>query len=52
MKTVDCYRPGCYCTMDHQIENRVGGKGRRDRRIMCPRCKHNRLVIGRLRGDL
>ena len=44
MKTVDCYRPGCYCTVDHQVTPRAG--------ILCPRCHHNRLVIGRLKGDL
>ncbi len=52
MKTVDCYRPGCYCTLDHQLEMKKNGTS--DRRFMyvCPRCGHQRLVYGRLRGDL
>ena len=49
MRTVDCHRPGCYCTLDHQVEMegptvRMG--------VICRRCHHHRLVIGRLRGDL
>ncbi len=51
--TVDCYRPGCYCTLDHQIALKKDGWDIDGRyRTTCPRCRHHRLVIGRLRGDL
>jgi len=46
MKTVDCYRPGCYCTMDHQVDAKGAPA------IMCPRCGHHRLIYGRTVGDL
>ena len=49
---VDCYRPGCYCTLDHQVEQIDRPSGFQGRSMVCPRCNHHRLVIGRLRGDL
>ncbi len=52
MKPVDCYRPGCYCTLDHQVGYRKDGKQDLRFQVLCPRCSHHRLVIGRMKGDL